>query len=116
MRILILEDSIERIKTFKKFLNTKEHDLYFFDNVKDAILAVNNMEPFDAFFIDHDLDNKVYVNSLEENTGYQFAKFLFNKKINGQFIVHSMNNVGAQNIINILPGAIHVPFPLLFKY
>ena len=72
MKILILEDSKERIKIFKKNL-TKYHDLYFFDNVQDARDALELMGPWDMLFLDHDLDNRVYVESEEPNTGYQLA-------------------------------------------
>lgn len=113
MRVLVLEDSHERIKVFK--VKLAEHDVYFFDNVKDAVAAVKYDEPFEYFFIDHDLDDKVYVDSNEPNTGYQFAKFLAEEGIKGTFIAHTMNPAGAENIKAVLPGVIHVPFPALFK-
>lgn len=114
MRVLVLEDSKERIKVFQKEL--KDHDVYFFDNVRDATQAVELMEePFEYFFIDHDLDDRVYVDSNEPNTGYQFARFLSQKEIQGVFITHTMNPAGAENIKAVLPGVVHVPFPALFK-
>jgi CheY-like chemotaxis protein len=113
MRVLILEDSPERIKVFQKQL--KDHDLYFFDNVRDAIRAIEFIGEFEFFFIDHDLDNKVFVSSQEENTGYQFAKYLKEKGIVKDTVIHSMNPVGSQNIKAILPWAQIVPFPSLFS-
>jgi CheY-like chemotaxis protein len=112
MKVLILEDSPERIKVFKQKLS--DHDLYFFDDVKEAKRAVEIIGGFDFFFIDHDLDNKVFVNSHEQNTGYQFAKFLAEKGIVKDTVIHSMNVVGAQNIKAVLPHAHIVPFPTLF--
>ena len=112
MKVLVLEDSHERIKTFKK--NLKDHDVYFFDSVEDAIQAVELDGPFETFFIDHDLDHRVFVDSNEPNTGYQFAKYLAEKKIQAQFIAHTMNPAGAENIKAVLQGCIHVPFPNLF--
>lgn len=113
MKILILEDSSERIKTFKK--NLYQHDLFFYDNVEEAKEAVELLGPFDIYFLDHDLDDRVYVDSNEENTGYQFAKFLVEKNIKAEFYVHSLNPVGADNICAVLKECIKIPFIGLFK-
>lgn len=113
MKILILEDSADRIKTFQK--NLIGHDVYFFDNVRNAIDAVNLMGPFDVYFLDHDLDDRIFVDSNEPNTGYQFAKFLAQKKVTGQIIIHTLNPAGQKNMKDVLPHAEVVPFMLLFK-
>lgn len=115
MKILILEDSGGRIKTFEKHLG-KDHDLYFFDNVIEAKEALQLLGPFDALFLDHDLDDKIFVNSNEENTGYQLAKWISeNDDIKfDEIIIHSLNPVGAQNIKAVLPEAKVVPFINLF--
>lgn len=112
-KILILEDSQERIHQFQKRL--PKDDLYFFDSVDEAKEAYNLLGPFDVIFLDHDLDGSVFVDSDEKNTGYQFAKFLVEKETEAQIIVHSMNSVGAQNIKNALPQAEIVPFPQLIR-
>lgn len=113
MKVFVLEDSTARIETFKKKL--KGHDVYYFDNVKQAIQAIELLGPFDYYFIDHDLDNKVYVDSEEENTGYQLAKYMAENGVPYETaIVHSMNSVGAENIKNVLKDAVIVPFPMLF--
>ena len=115
MKILILEDAPERIRTFQKQL--KDHDVYFFDDVADAIAAVEFIGDFDMYFIDHDLDNQVFVDSHESNTGYQFAKHLSKKELSDSIdiIIHSMNPVGAQNIKSVLPQSKIIPFPSLFS-
>jgi CheY-like chemotaxis protein len=112
-KILILEDAQPRIDVFKK--KFKNDDVYFFDNVSEAIEAVELLGPFDIFFLDHDLDGMIYVESDSENTGYQFAKYLAYKKIEGQIIIHSMNLVGAKNMKSLLTQAEVVPFPKLVK-
>lgn len=113
MKVLILEDDGNRIATFKKKL--KDHDLYFAVSVDEAKDMAKNFGPFDYYFLDHDLDGKVFVDSKDENTGYQFAKFLAEVNATGKIFVHSMNPVGAQNIKGVLPQATLVPFPYLFS-
>ena len=113
MKVLILEDDPNRIKTFKNKL--KEHDLYFFTNVSDAKDAVAAFGPFDYYFLDHDLDGQIFVDSKEMNTGYRFAEFLAESNVTGEIVVHSMNPAGAQNIKGVLPQAQLVPFPYLFS-
>jgi len=108
MRILILEDNSERQEQFKK--NLVGHNIEITDSSKIAIETLSNKK-WDILFIDHDLGGKVFVPS-EENTGYEVAKFLEEHKqfIPKNIIVHSLNPVGAKNIMNILPNAIHIPF------
>jgi hypothetical protein len=111
---LILEDSFARIDTFRRKLE-KDYDLYFFDNVKDSIEALQIMGPFNIVFLDHDLDDKIYVNSNEANTGYQLAKYISENNLKfDQIIIHSMNPVGSDNMKRLLPEAIIAPFPTLF--
>ena len=78
MKIFILEDNLERIKWFKdKFI---DHTLFISSNVDEAIKLYDSNKPFDTIFLDHDLDDLVFVNSNKKNTGYQFAKFLSTQK------------------------------------
>lgn len=96
-RILILEDSKERIVFFKKKLD-KYHQTVYFDNVKKAIEYINNNE-VDVLFLDHDLDQRIFVKSEEENTGFQLAKFIKESgKMFEQIIIHSMNNIGSKKM------------------
>jgi len=113
LKILILEDSHARIQTFKQKL--KDHDLFFYDQVKDAKAALILLGPFDVIFLDHDLDDKVFVSSEDENTGYQLAKYIAQNELKfDQIILHSMNPAGVLNMKNVLPDAIIAPFPTLF--
>ena len=108
MKILILEDNLSRQEFFK--VNLEKHNLTITDSSKVTIEKLST-EKWDILFLDHDLGGQVHVES-GENTGYEVAKFLEqNKKFMPlNIIVHSLNVVGAKNIINALPNAFHIPF------
>lgn len=110
MNIFILEDDPNRQKLFmRKFIG---HEVVIVDNVTDAINELK-AKPFDLIFLDHDLGGEIFVNSENENTGYQLAKWIKEQDQilkNSTFIIHSLNPVGAQNIKAILPSAWIQPF------
>lgn len=115
--IVILEDNQERMKSFKRKLIGRANIIHF-DNVKDFTSYIKeNKEKINMFFLDHDLGGQVYVPSKDENTGYQAALKI--KETYGEeypnTIVHSMNNIGADNIQAILERADKIPFPLLLQ-
>jgi CheY-like chemotaxis protein len=111
VNIFVLEDDEQRKLAFKrKFLG---HNITIIDNIKEAINILSTNIAFDMIFLDHDLGGEVYVNSENENTGYQLAKWISQqKKILKEsiIIVHSLNQVGAQNIKAVLPNAWLQPF------
>jgi CheY-like chemotaxis protein len=114
--VLILEDREVRIIIFKKLL--ANHQCYFFDNVEDAIQHIKTYGMNDIMFLDHDLDDRVYVPSEEENTGYQFAKFLAENSYHcKKIVIHSQNAVGAENMYHALENVSKelyvIPFPQL---
>lgn len=118
MKILILEDNEFRINTFNERLKEKFEDceLFFVNNIEDAIKYFDEHNPFDLIFLDHDLDGRVYVDSSELNTGYQFAKYLNEKLTNSPIIIiHTLNPVGAENMANALQGRkiTYVPFTIM---
>lgn len=113
MNIFILEDDKERMKKFRR--NLIGHTIFHSDNVQDA-KDILSKEKVDIIFLDHDLDNRVYADSNELNTGYQLAKWIFENNIQyRQLIVHSLNEPGRNNIKSILKDAELVPFYMLFK-
>ena len=95
MKIFILEDRNRRIKWFKKVFSS-ENSLFFADNVEDAKKILLENSEFDILFLDHDLDQKIFVNSNEQSTGYQLTKFIVENKISFGFAyIHSMNLYGS---------------------
>lgn len=116
----ILEDNSERMTIFNDIFKNrfgKKYMIYSSDNVERAKAIFADHYPFDTIFLDHDLDNRVYVSSKEKNTGYSFASWIeenYRESIkNKQIIIHSMNSVGANNIKSVLPNSIIIPFNVL---
>lgn len=117
MRILILEDSKRRIKWFRKAF--KGHELFIFSCVKNAELFLKDNTP-DLVFLDHDLDNRMFVKSCEPNTGYQLAmKIIELGKLSSEIYIHSMNPFGSRKIYSILERGnvskklLRIPYPKL---
>lgn len=101
MNILILEDDINRVAFFRKKLHM--HTLTFTDYVETAKHELAK-GTYDYLFLDHDLDDRTYVDSEEENTGYQLCKWLAEhpELTFKNIIIHSMNSVGAQRMMELL--------------
>jgi hypothetical protein len=120
MRILILEDNLDRIEFFKRIY--KNHTLYITDNLLQAKTWSKYKEiDFDIMFLDHDIKENIFTAMKEEDTGYDFVKWLVEGKIqiHALYYIHSMNPVGAQVMVNTLKDngyqALWVPFHLLTK-
>jgi len=101
MNILVLEDDKYRTMWLKNFY--KHNDCYFADNVKDAKKLSQERE-YDILMLDHDLGGQTFVDSDNENSGYQFAKYLIESRAQEKAlcIVHSCNPWGADNIGQLL--------------
>jgi len=116
MKILVLEDNPIRVEKFKEIF--KNQELFIFDNIEDALIACKKNE-FKILFLDHDLNNKIWVDSHEENTGYRFVYRLIwnNLQKNSLIYIHSMNPIGASKMLNLLKDndydGIWIPYHLL---
>jgi len=119
MKILLLEDNLLRVEKFKELF--KNQELFIFDDIKEAL---NNCLVYDfpVMFLDHDLDQKHWVDSNEENTGYRFVKKLIEHQLqkNALIYIHSMNPVGANKMLNLLIDngydGIWIPAHLIMEY
>ena len=103
MKILVVEDSDKRIEWFLHEFS--DHEVTIAKNVlegKKRVIA----SKYDLIFLDHDLGEKVFMSSQEENTGYQVAKAI-RESINShtRVVIHSWNLAGANNISSILRHA-----------
>lgn len=111
MRVFILEDDPARIVAFEHVLIG--HDVtvcrwlkgpnYHAHRPTDDGALVRFTPPYDVILLDHDLGGMQFVDSDEEETGYQFAIWLATNHptTNGEgplVIIHSYNPEGARRI------------------
>jgi CheY-like chemotaxis protein len=122
MKIFFLEDNPDRYQQFYLWLAKKkqgvdtEIDVVTAESADEAYEAFKTNKKFDFIFLDHDLGRQVFVDSLEENTGYRVALYIRDNEIKyDRCIVHSQNPAGAENIKSALPDAELIPFPILIK-
>jgi hypothetical protein len=65
---------------------------------------------FDVICLDHDLGGKAFVDSEDENTGYQVATYIATNKIPyGKCIIHSLNFPGAMRMYHLLKNCFYLP-------
>lgn len=118
-RIFILEDDQGRIDWFCKLF--KDVPNVFITKQSGIAIEELGKTVYDLIFLDHDLDCDYEFDEDRPdhvmNTGYEVAKRLKDTgNIQTQVIVHSMNPVGAANMIACHPhNIVHVPFFILQK-
>lgn len=108
MRILVLDDSKERITQFKKHL--QNHDVWASLEAQEAIDLLDTQE-WDLLFLDHDLEQKVMQPSNSES-GYAVACWLERHPLRKPkvVVIHSLNPVGAKKMYYALNGSFRIPF------
>lgn len=102
MKILFLDDSIERIKVVKDYLGKKPNVLHIAESAPQAISFLKKHSPYDIVMLDHDLHD---VNIIGEKTGFAVAQHIttMDKSIlPKRIVIHSMNPVGAQRMKTLL--------------
>jgi hypothetical protein len=109
-KIIILEDSEERIKHFQN--NLIGCDVFITQDIEKCIEKLKQ-DKVDYLFLDHDLNGNSFVASGgEEKTGYDVAKWLNENPeyMPHNVILHSLNSVGRKNMKNLLPNSVEYPF------
>lgn len=97
MRVFLLEDSAERLKTFSRLLAADKVD-------RGTTLREGYHHfkpPYDLILLDHDLEAAHYKDlQLEIGTGTEFVKWLTNRYLTPMcpVIVHSMNFFGRRRM------------------
>lgn len=108
MRILVLEDNPNRMKIIRQ--NFIGHIIEIVNHSKDCIDKLQNDGPFDALYLDHDLNGQIFVPS-GPGTGWEVASWLSDNpdKKPPMIKIHSLNDKGSAKIKELLPEAIWVP-------
>jgi CheY-like chemotaxis protein len=108
MRVLVLDDDLIRQQIFARALIG--HIVVHTTTVEETIKCLTDQEKFDYIFLDHDLGGKQMVAS-GPGTGYEVAQWLVAhpEKQSEYIVVHSFNEPGRRNMINLLPNAIDCP-------
>ena len=118
-RVLIVEDDAMRCSWFEqKFVS---HILDLTCDVNQAAEWLENRE-YVLILLDHDLTDEHYFSDEpdDERTGYAVAAWLAShpdRQINALILIHSLNYLGAQRMLELLHGsgrdAQHIPFHYL---
>lgn len=119
MKIFILEDDENRLEVLQREIPKifPGSEILYARTAKEAKEILSKHKVFDIITLDHDLGGLVFVNSLDENTGYRVAQFIKQNDIQARtFICHSHNPAGAENILSALPECKRVPFFSLVSY
>lgn len=106
-KIFFLDDMEVRYKSFISYF--PNNVITWAKSAEEAIDILSKDLSWDLITLDHDLGNRIFVPSEDENTGYQVAKFLSDKDIKCEIIIHSMNYNGAMKMISLLPNAKYKP-------
>lgn len=100
MKVLVLEDDILRIDTFKNKLN--EVNLTIVHHADDAIKLLKE-NVYDIVFLDHDLDGGAYISTNVYNTGSTVARNMHNTlNTKTPIVIHSWNPVGAEYMEKVM--------------
>ena len=118
-RVLVVEDDETRCAWFRQHLRGREVDVTC--DVPTAIGWLAARE-YVAVMLDHDLADEHYFSNVadDERTGYAVARWLADnptRQRDALIIIHSLNYVGAQRMLEVLRDAgreaEHIPFHYL---
>jgi CheY-like chemotaxis protein len=118
-RILIVEDDEERCAWFERKFAGREMDVTCDVSQAMAWLAARD---YTVILLDHDLTEEHYFSDTPDDarTGYAVAAWLAahtDSQRDAMIVIHSLNYVGAQRMLDALHGAgrdaEHVPFHYL---
>jgi hypothetical protein len=103
MRILFLDDNLERWKAYR--YQTIGCDVKHVETAKACMLAMMNDEKYDLVSLDHDLGGKTFQEE-KENSGTEVAEFIKHMlpayKYPTKIVIHSWNPQGAARIMNAI--------------
>ena len=99
--VLFLDDSEERIKTFKEYCP----HAHIVTTAHECIRAIDSQH-WDFVYLDHDLGGETYVDSGREDCGFEVVRHILKTKPSiKRIIVHSHNTPAAQRMADALTCA-----------
>ena len=113
MKILFLDDNPNRQDIAREHFAL--HIFFEASTVEEAVKLLELHSPYDLVHLDHDLGGEIFAPS-DEQSGYWVAKHISMMEkhlLPKQVVIHSLNDTGAQNIINVLKELVpvsHEPF------
>jgi CheY-like chemotaxis protein len=111
MKVLILEDDPERMKSFASLFS--KDVIHHAEHSHEAIeLLKNNF--YDLICLDHDLGG-TQINFDPEDCGTIVAEYLHDHPTEAEIIIHSYNTPAAQTMMSLIPSAQHIPGFWLMK-
>lgn len=104
VKVLILEDMHERHVEFHKRMHEVGISDYTIVEDADSCIANLKLNNYDIIFLDHDLNNEVYVSTMLDNTGSGVVRWIVENQNNKQalFVLHSLNHGGRENMKSLL--------------
>ena len=119
MKILLLEDDYNRVEMFQKRVtelnerNThrEPYEIVHAETVEQFKSAMQSSE-FNLILLDHDLGGEIYVDINRDDTGSGAARWIKQTygDIHPTVLTHTLNQTGADNILELIKGSIHIPF------
>lgn len=123
MKILFVDDDIERHRTFRNCFAIDHHITHTFDTDETKYMVQYGNDFFDVICLDRDLNDFEWCGGdrFREYTGEDIARYMRDYSphvILPHIVIHSMNSVGAAAIASILEDTfptILLPFNLLIR-
>ena len=101
MKMLFLDDDLNRHRVFKDNFGNKFNDITYVETAQEAIDALIYMD-YDSIFLDHDLGGEYFTPS-HQKSGHEVAKYIANNlESKPIIIIHSLNPAGAIRMYNTL--------------
>lgn len=103
MKILFLDDELSRRDLFSHLVNRRAHDVFICADAMAAMSCLQEMQPFDFVFLDHDLGEEACYSVNAQNSGSEVARFLAKHKPRiKRIIIHSLNCPASEYMKSLL--------------
>lgn len=113
MKILIVEDNVDRILILLKKMYFGDKFITLCSSAKGAIEALDS-QTYDEIWLDHDLDGFNYTNDeackVSNSCGCSVARHIAKLDSKAKIVIHSQNFYGSNTIKSILPQGWQMPF------